>query len=237
MVSIDFWDTIVNAKSGNPGRKKTRREALWDVLQQHQVELCSDDISEALQMISKKFDHVWLNYHRTLTPNHLVTYLLENLEIPYTPNEHHHLVTVFEESFWNAPPEIAEGAKETISSLAQTYPLALISDTMFAPGRVIRHFLEDEELGQYFQCYIFSDETGFSKPNPYAFYRALQATESKAAESYHIGDLVETDIIGAQNVGMKAILYTQFSNKGLSTDKNPDLICQDWFEIGDHLLA
>lgn len=237
MVSIDFWDTIVSAKSGNDKRKLARRNALRDVARQHDIDLSSEDMGRAVQFISEKFDHIWLNYHRTLTPNHLVTYLFEYLDIPFAPNEHHHLVTVFEESFWEAPPRIAEEAKDIIPLLAEKYPLALISDTMFAPGRVIRNFLEDEGLGECFECFIFSDECGFSKPNPNIFYTALQSTDSIASESYHIGDLIETDIIGAQNVGMQAILFTHFAEKAYSIDEKPDHICKHWSEVDTFLLS
>lgn len=81
---------------------------------------------------------------------------------------------------------------------------------MYSPGRVIQSYLDSEKLAKYFQCFVFSNETGFRKPNPNAYYKALQATKSIAAESHHIGDLMATDIQGAKNVGMNAILFTCF---------------------------
>jgi putative hydrolase of the HAD superfamily len=237
MVSIDFWNTIVETSSGSAKRKKARNDALRAVAQQHKIELSSDDIKDAAKVAFDKFEHVWLNYHRTLTPNHLVTFILEHLKIPFAPNEHHYLVTVFEESFWEAPPAIAEGAKETISQLSKQYQLAIISDTMFSPGRVIRAFLDSENLSKYFQCFVFSNETGYSKPNPNAYFKALQSTKSTAGESYHIGDRVETDILGAQNVGMNTVLFTYFrENTSDEAAAKSDAICQHWSEVGDLLL-
>lgn len=237
MVSIDFWDTIAGSSSGSAERQKARNKALRNVAEQHTIELSAESIEDATKMASEKFDHSWLNYHRTLTSNHLVTYILDHLEIPVAPNEHHYLVTVFEESFWEHPPSIAKGAREAIPQLSKNYPLALISDTMYSPGHVIRSFLDSENLEQHFQCFVFSNETGFSKPNPNAFYKALQSTESIAAESYHIGDLIETDIQGAKNVGMNTILCTYFKET-VSEDFeiHPDAVCQHWFEIADLLL-
>lgn len=158
--------------------------------------------------------------------------ILDHLQIPATEQEQKYLITAFEESLWEGPPNISDGAKEVIPKLAEHHALALISDTMYSPGRVIRKFLEQQDLRNYFQCFVFSDETGISKPHPNAYHRALSKTNSNAEQSWHIGDLVKTDITGAKEVGMQAVLFTAFKKDGEDNyEPKPDHICKNWREI------
>lgn len=239
MISIDFWNTLVQSEIGGKKRRKVRIEALQKVAQNHSVEINAEVFDEAKRAASKYFDRIWLNHQRTLTPSELVENILNYLEISASGEERKYLVTKFEESLWEGPPTLSDGAEKIIPQLAEQYSLALISDTMYCPGRVIRKYLAQKDLQKYFQCFIFSDETGFSKPDPKAYRRALAATDSEPWYSWHIGDLMQTDITGAKAVGMKAILFTNFSKYFEDEDRThiPDHICDSWDEIDNILLS
>jgi putative hydrolase of the HAD superfamily len=60
-------------------------------------------------------------------------------------------------------------------------------------------------LGSLVGRIVNSAETGFEKPHPRAFQAALAALEDPA-EVWMIGDNVEADVVGAEAVGIRAIL-------------------------------
>ena len=60
-------------------------------------------------------------------------------------------------------------------------------------------------LGSLIGLIINSAATGFEKPHPRAFHTALTALESPS-EVWMIGDNIEADVLGAESVGLRAIL-------------------------------
>lgn len=62
-------------------------------------------------------------------------------------------------------------------------------------------------IDKYFEQVLCSEEVGVNKPNPKVFYEALQRTKADISSSIMIGDDLICDIGGAENIGMKAILY------------------------------
>jgi FMN phosphatase YigB (HAD superfamily) len=105
------------------------------------------------------------------------------------------------------PPLLLPGAKEALYELSQNYYLALISDTAFSPGRVLKRVMENDGIAEYFTMLSFSDETGVSKPHARAYEVALSKTDCKPYECLHIGDIERTDIAGAKSFGMRSILF------------------------------
>jgi putative hydrolase of the HAD superfamily len=99
-----------------------------------------------------------------------------------------------------------DGARETLETLArQGIRRALICDTGFSPGRVVRKILESAGLLEFLEVQIFSDEAGVPKPNPRVFRLALDPFGVEPNGAVHVGDLRRTDVAGARAVGMGSI--------------------------------
>jgi len=64
------------------------------------------------------------------------------------------------------------------------------------------------ELGlqPYLDFKVTSAEVGCDKPNPEIFQAALKKAQVKPEEVIYTGDQYDLDIVGAQGVGMKALL-------------------------------
>ncbi|MBT3362243.1 MAG: HAD family hydrolase [Chloroflexi bacterium] len=65
-----------------------------------------------------------------------------------------------------------------------------------------------EQLGLYdlLDYLVTSPDEGMGKPQPHIFWAALRQAGVKASEAIHVGDQYDVDVVGAQGVGIKALL-------------------------------
>ena len=229
-ITIDFWNTIVIAKSNGPERQAARIRAVQELGSQYRASITEEQVQEARRYADNQFENEWLGNHRTQPTYELIANMMEFLSIPAQDEEIDHLVEVFQNSLYDGPPDLAPGVHEALENLYQIAPLVIISDTMFSPGKVLRGYLRKKKLYNYFHYFVFSDEIGVSKPHKRAFEKALATTGTPPGESIHIGDIEQTDITGAQNMGMKSILYTGVSDTDAASS-TADHICAEWHEI------
>lgn len=107
-----------------------------------------------------------------------------------------------------------EGAARALEELrAAGIRTALVCDTGFTPGRLVRQFLANHGIAEHLEFRAFSNEVGVPKPDSRIFKAALDAIGAGPGESVHVGDLLRTDIAGARAFGMKTIRIA---------DTNPD---------------
>ena len=69
-------------------------------------------------------------------------------------------------------------------------------------------------IDKYFDDVILSEEIGINKPRPEFFEYALKKTGSLLEESIMIGDMFDTDIKGAANIGMENIFFNPKGEQG-----------------------
>ncbi|NBC16979.1 MAG: HAD-IA family hydrolase [Bacteroidetes bacterium] len=233
-LTIDFWNTIVVARTGGERRQQQRFEQLRRVVQQHRPDASDDLITDAYRTAVDRFDHSWREQQHTPRTSDLVAVIWETLGFDVEDAVHRETVRVFEEGLLHGSPDFAEGLEDALAWAAGRYPLGIISDTMFSPGRVIRQLLDARGVRQHFQSFVFSDETGFSKPDVRAFEQAAQGLGVAPSELAHIGDLRRTDVAGARTADAGAILFT-----GVRTDDDPapepDVILSCWRDLPDVL--
>jgi len=106
------------------------------------------------------------------------------------------------------------------------YPLAVVSDAQKVFG-----MQEGEMLGltQFFNHTIMSTHLGFRKPDPRIFSIACTLLAIPPAEAVYIGNDLETDVKGAQGIGMKAILLDR-DKKGRNPEPKPDFYATDLWQ-------
>jgi len=236
MVSVDFWNTLVDPTEGGDERYNARLKAIREVASKNGGKILEEEqVADTFEQVSEHFSKIWLQEHKTPKPDLLTKKLLAHLGIDANNGEVEDLSNRIQYSLLEGPPAVAPNAASVLKELSEKYCLIIISDTMYTPGKVLRKYMEEKDLAGYFSGYIFSDEMGFSKPDTRAFGEALKIAGSQPHTSYHIGDLEHTDIVGAKASNMKAILYT-----GLGTDEpeetEADYICPDWNQAGELLL-
>ena len=97
-----------------------------------------------------------------------------------------------------------EGALEILDYLILKYKLHIITNGF---EEVQHKKLKNSGIDCYFSTVTTSEEVGLKKPNPKVFLTALNKANSLPAQSVMIGDSLEADILGANNIGMQTIFY------------------------------
>lgn len=85
----------------------------------------------------------------------------------------------------------------------------ILSNTGFIKGKTMRKFLVNENLDQYIDFHIYSDEIKCSKPNPLVFQEVknqIRNQELQMDQILHIGDNPIADYKGAIDFGFSAHL-------------------------------
>lgn len=234
-ISIDFWNTIVIAKSNGEQRHQARLDALHRLATRQNKQITNKQIQEANARASQHFDEVWLGTQRTPDAAELVAHTLRHLGLEANARTLQQVTQIYEDSLLDGPPELAPGVAEALGALCQKFELGIISDTMFSPGRVLRNHLKQKGIHRFFSSFAFSNEVGVSKPHPAMFEKVLNETGGEKQGSWHIGDMQPTDIKGAQAYGIKGLLYTGVSD-AFAHDTTADLVCDSWEEIARRLL-
>ena len=84
------------------------------------------------------------------------------------------------------------------------YRLGLVSNTMW-PAKYHHRELRRFGLQPYFDHTAFSSDVGVWKPQPGIYLLSLGALDVAAEEAVFVGDMPAHDIVGAKEVGMRAV--------------------------------
>lgn len=231
-VTIDFWNTLFGTENG-PAREQARRQSLREELDAEGYRPADEELERARDAALAHFRHHWLEEQRTPGAIELVEVMLTDLAAPLSDGAVERIADVFARGVVDHPPQLLPGAAEAVARLAERAPLAIISDTAFSPGSVLRELMGAVGIAEHFQAFVFSDETGVAKPDPAAFERALAEIDATPERAVHIGDIERTDIQGARAFGMRAVLYRNAEHRHqLAEDETAaDATIAHWDEL------
>jgi putative hydrolase of the HAD superfamily len=157
-----------------------------------------------------------------------------NVELP---SESFQRTQHFFEEAHRVPPLPMDGALEAVQALAQKYPLALISDTAWTPGRVLREIFAHYKILDCFRVLIYSGEVGITKPHPGIFQMALSGLGVQPHECLHVGDLQRTDVAGARAAGMHTAWIKRLVYAGEEQqNQGPEVVVASVREVAEKLI-
>jgi putative hydrolase of the HAD superfamily len=198
-VTFDFWGTLYEHREAEPVRMALLRQKVR----------VDGDLQQAYDHVHQLAHHYWRVEQRSLPTAERVDTMLDVLGVSAPPPVRKELITGFEEALLQMSPAPVPGVRCLLQALQELgIPMGLISDTGITPGRVLRAVMARDGLLSFFAHCTFSDEVGRAKPHPLPFQHTLEALGVEAPSATHIGDLPETDIVGAKGVGMRAVLFT-----------------------------
>jgi len=199
-ISFDLWFTLIwDDSSLEEYYRVSKIKAIKDTLK----ELSFEDIEKA-------FKGVRGNRGEDLPPTNFegwIKSLLDNLGYKADENLIKDLALKVSFSGFDKLPYLNPEAKEVLSYFkSEGYKIALISNVN-RYSIAYKELLRKLEILDYFDSLIFSSDLGFAKPDKEIFYEALKELKVKKEEMVHIGDSYYHDVLGANNAGIKAILY------------------------------
>jgi putative hydrolase of the HAD superfamily len=96
---------------------------------------------------------------------------------------------------------------EVLRELKQRYRLGIITNTMTSREQHVRAALRRIGLEQYFDVILTSVDVGCDKPDKKIFLEALRLLKVQPEEAVMVGNRISTDILGANKMGMKTVLF------------------------------
>ena len=205
-VTLDFWNTLFIDRGGRE-REHVRAAMLRDELALVGMYPREEEIHHGLRTGYRYFDEVWRSEHRTPSTGELADTVFLELGARLPADARARVVERFENLLLEFAPVPVPEVTTTLPLLEERWRLALICDTGYSPGSVLRRIIADNGLLEHFDYLYFSNEHGMSKPDPRVFAFVLEQLGVRAGEAAHVGDLQRTDIAGAQAAGMSAIHF------------------------------
>jgi len=102
--------------------------------------------------------------------------------------------------------DVLDGAEEALSELKKRFKLAIVSNTLTWGDDEIVEALNRKDLTKYFDAIVTSVDADSRKPDPGIYRKALSILECAPHEAAMVGDRVDTDIAGANRIGVTSIL-------------------------------
>lgn len=228
-VTLDFWNTLfVDPR----GREREHRRAAWlrRELEAAGVARSDSAIADALAAGFDYFEKVWREEQRTPLASETTEATLAALGVRLPDDALTRTVEYFERLILDVPPEPVPGAVGTLPLLTARYRLAVICDTGYSPGTVLRELLARHGMLEPFSYLFFSNEHGMSKPDVRVFKHTLAQLGVRAGEAAHVGDMQRTDVAGAQAAGMAAVHFVGASDRDAARS-TADLIVRHFDEL------
>lgn len=209
-VTFDCWQTLIYEQRTGEGLASGRVAVL-----QEATGASASDISAAFADAWVAHQRAW---HRLVAFNgpEITQHVLQALgHRDWDATKLTELTTVLEDELLGHDIRAIDGTVELLTELRGAgVRTALICDTGFSPGRVVRRLLERVGLLEHLEVQIFSDEIRAPKPHPLAFSSALEGLGVLAEGAVHVGDLRRSDIAGARAVGMGTIRFRGRNDDG-----------------------
>jgi putative hydrolase of the HAD superfamily len=233
-ITFDFWNTLYQPGNAQP----LRLQRLIETLHRNGIVAEPDRFDAADRLTRAEWDRAWVEDYRTIGSTEWLTIFCAELSVQLPASDFEALAHYFDRSLLEpaVSPTLVAGTAAVLERLATNYRLGVISDSGLSTGRTLRDIMQRDGILRYFQCLTYSDEVGVSKPHGRMFTTTFNCLEVDAARVVHIGDLVRTDIAGAQAIGSQAVRFAAIHDDP-DRSVEPDAVVYSFGEFEKWLAA
>ncbi|MGE3913846.1 MAG: HAD family hydrolase, partial [Chloroflexota bacterium] len=186
-VTLDLWGTLIESRDPI-GKIERRRQMLLTAIREAGYPLEVEQLRAGFRGARRVIDEGIARDRRDMGPPARWQELMRQLNIPPESVPFERVMPAYEELTLEYLPRLLDGVAEAVATLAGKYKLALICNTGYTGGRVLRQVLERHGLVRYFQTLTFSNEHGWLKPDPKIFQHTLAHLDVAPEHAIHIGD-------------------------------------------------
>ncbi|MBA31849.1 MAG: hypothetical protein CL748_04930 [Chloroflexi bacterium] len=233
-LSFDLWLTLIyesDLSANSQIRRNIRSKKIQKKLSKYNIDLSTEKISRCFNKISdiitqgheKGFDRQFIQWV-SLGLNNLV---LDTDKL--TNNLVKDIATVIDDAFLEHPPQLLEGALDTLSLLREKYKIIMISNTGLTSPKAYIKWFKEIDLYDKFDGFFFSNELSLAKPSEKLFHMAFSSVNSLPEDVLHIGDNINTDICGAKKVGASTVWISNGNDYKFSC--KPDFFVESVIDI------
>ncbi|MGH7158367.1 MAG: HAD family hydrolase [Candidatus Saccharimonadales bacterium] len=205
LFSFDFWDTLV---ASNPSFALARNALVYEQLGCEAHDIAVDTFTAYFNTAKQKTERQSEREGRHIGLAERLGVLCVSLNLPAPSdkivaaieNEQHALSATFPAHLYS------EGVPALLQSIADSgRAIGVISNTGMLNSQDVMKLIEINSLDNLITHHVFSDQTGFTKPNSRAFYTLTEFAGVAPETVLHTGDNKFADYEGARANGMYAV--------------------------------
>lgn len=209
-ITFDCWDTLLD---DDASRDKKKKEYFCLIFKDHGFPATQDEMNELFSEEAKLFQNHIIEHKKTQNSRARVETILKLAGVQIPISEINKIADYGDQVALEFRPPVVPGIKDALDVLSKIYKLGVICNTGWHSARIVRRLLKDYDFPKHFSHLTFSDEAGVAKPHKQIFEYTLEKLGFEPEEAVHIGDSEYSDIVGAKQVNMRAILFTGVNDK------------------------
>ena len=237
-VTFDLWQTLLldNRELGR-ARAQVRLEGTQEALGRAGVVYDLEHIREAYRACYRECRRI-RDQNLDVSFRDQVEIFINNIDVGMVDRLDEEtiqeIIRVYADSFFVHPPVPHSDALSVLGDVkAMGLRIGLISNTGMTPGSTFRRYLDQQGMLKYFDTLTFSDEVKLAKPSDEIFLLTLRSLGADPAETVHVGDHVQNDVVGAKRCGLKTVWITGFYENENPSDPDtmPDVTVDGLAEV------
>jgi putative hydrolase of the HAD superfamily len=245
-VVFDMDDTLIDWSRNEPNWEEIARDHMQGVYK-YAVDQLHMSIEDEELFMKRMWDRIlddWAKASRTLMAPHIGTAMVEVLNEMGANGTDIEMSELLDAYGWGPLPGVAafEDALEVLPDLKNRGLKVGLVTNAAQPIEMRERELKAYGLNDYIDeyCRITAADVGYLKPHPEIFRRALDCLGAVPEQVVFVGDSVGADIVGAQGVGMKAVLRRiesrhQQQQQEITEDSTPDAQIDTLHDLYQHL--